>query len=73
MITWRADNPAAPPPMMQISMLPPLTDPSGGFVMPLSWAAYMRRPTKDVRQSWRSQEITRRASQHGCKRQFYQL
>ena len=44
MITWRADKPAAPPPMIQISMVSPLTvPPSGESVRPLSLVACMRR------------------------------
>ena len=43
MTTWRADNPAGPPPMMQISMLSPLSFPSGGFAVPLSGVACMKK------------------------------
>ena len=49
MITWRADNPAAPPPMMQMSMVSPLSTPSsGGLVSLLSGIVFMRRSTENV-------------------------
>ena len=44
MITWSADNPAAPPPIMQISVVRPLTHPSSReCVWSLSGAVCMRR------------------------------
>ena len=71
MMAWRADNPVAPPPMMQISMLSSLTVPSS---RELAWQSSgvmcMGRAQLD-RQSWRPQEMASRASQRGGKRQFY--
>ena len=44
MITWRADSPAAPPPMMQMSIVPSLTvPPSEEFGRLLSRVVCMKR------------------------------
>ena len=65
MITWRADNPEAPPPMMQISTVSPLAV-SKECVRPSSGVVCMRkarsgRPRVFV-DRWRSQVATSRAS-----------
>jgi len=39
MMTWRADNPETPPPMMQIFMSPLIVPSSGDFVRPPSVVA----------------------------------
>jgi hypothetical protein len=53
MITWRADNPETPPPMMQIFMASPLIVPSSrNCVWPLSAAAWAWGEHRSTEVDW---------------------